>query len=117
MHEAAIRAAFDDVRFAPLSRDETENLTIEISVLSALREISDITEIRVGEHGLLIQRGYARGLLLPQVAVEHSWDRETFLTQTCRKASLPPDAWKTAGVHIFLFTAEVFHEKKRTHVV
>ncbi len=117
VHEAALRAAFDDVRFAPLTRGEMEHLAIEISILSPLREITDISEIRVGEHGLLIQHGYARGLLLPQVPVEHGWDRETFLTQTCRKASLPPDAWKTPGVHIFLFTAEVFHEKKNTHVV
>ncbi len=117
VREAALRAAFEDLRFEPLRGDELENLSIEISVLSPLREIRDVSEIRVGEHGLLIQLGHQRGLLLPQVPVEHGWDRETFLSQTARKAALPADAWKSPGVRLYLFTAEVFHEKKNYHVV
>lgn len=114
LHQAvascAVSAAFSDPRFSPLRRDELAEIQIEISVLTPLQRIQDISEIEVGVHGLFITRGFYRGLLLPQVATEYGWDRETFLEQTCHKAGLPPDAWKK-GAEIYIFSAEIFHEK------
>jgi AmmeMemoRadiSam system protein A len=104
--ETARAAAFDDPRFVPLTVAEANDLTISISVLSPLKPISP-EQVEVGRHGLLISQGDKRGLLLPQVPVEHGWDRVTFLEQTCRKAGLALDAWKT-GATIEAFTAEVF---------
>jgi AmmeMemoRadiSam system protein A len=105
--ETARAAAFDDPRFVPVTLAEAPELLISISVLSPLRPIlADAVE--VGRHGLLITDGARRGLLLPQVPVEHGWDRITFLEQTCRKASLPLDAWRNPRVKIEAFTAEVF---------
>lgn len=106
----ACSAAFRDPRFAPLRADEVEEIDFEISVLSPLQEISDISEICIGRHGLYITRGAQRGVLLPQVATEQGWDVETFLAQTCLKAGLPGDAWRR-GAKIECFTAEVFGEK------
>jgi AmmeMemoRadiSam system protein A len=104
--ETARAAAFDDPRFIPLTLAEVCDLGVSLSVLSPLKPISP-EEVEVGQHGLLISEGPRRGLLLPQVPVEHGWDRITFLEQTCRKAGLPLDAWQT-GVAIEAFTAEVF---------
>ncbi len=107
--ETARAAAFDDNRFYPVKLEEARELEIELSILSPPRPIlADAVEI--GRHGLLISMGGRRGLLLPQVPVEHCWDRVTFLEQTCRKAGLPLDAWKN-GATIEAFTAEVFGEK------
>ena len=104
--ETARAAAFDDSRFLPVTREEALRLEVSLSVLSRLFPIRP-EEVEVGRHGLVISLGARRGLLLPQVPVEHGWDRETFLEQTCRKAGLPLDAWrKTAAVEAF--TAEVF---------
>jgi len=83
---------------------------IEISVLSPFFEIKDVNEIEVGKHGLLISRGHRRGLLLPQVASEHHFTRDTFLDQTCLKAGLPPRTWQETGTRIEAFTAFVFGE-------
>ena len=106
--ETARAAAFDDPRFVPVTLAEAPELLISISVLSPLRPIL-ADAIEVGRHGLLITDGVRRGLLLPQVPVEHGWDRITFLEQTCRKASLPLDAWcRSAQIKIEAFTAEVF---------
>ncbi len=71
-------------------------------------QVTDVKEIEVGQHGLLIERGYRRGLLLPQVATEYHWDRQTFLEHTCLKAGLPPDAWQDPQTRIYRFGAEVF---------
>jgi len=106
----AVSAAFSDPRFPPLRADELSQIQIEISVLSPLEKIQDISEIEVGVHGLFITKGFYRGLLLPQVATEYGWDRETFLEQTCYKAGLPADAWKK-GAEIHIFSAEIFHEQ------
>lgn len=107
--EVARAAAFEDTRFSPVTLDEASHLEIELSILSPPRPIEP-EAVEVGRHGLLIgMRGY-RGLLLPQVAVEHNWDRVTFLNQTCRKAGLPPESWQN-GASIEAFTAEVFGEK------
>jgi AmmeMemoRadiSam system protein A len=104
--ETATAAAFDDPRFIPLTLEEAQDMAISISVLSPIKPISP-DEVEVGRHGLLISDGARRGLLLPQVPVEHLWDRVTFLEQTCRKAGLPPEAWKH-GASVEAFSAEVF---------
>ncbi len=104
--ESARGAAFDDSRFSPVTREEALELEISLSILSSLRPIQP-EEVEIGRHGLLISRGPNRGLLLPQVPVEHHWDRVTFLEQTCRKAGLPLNAWQT-GAQLEVFTAEVF---------
>ena len=112
LYEAVIRAtiyaATQDARFKPVSREELDSLELEISILTPLEKIQNPRLVRVGKHGLVIARGEHRGLLLPQVAVEQNWDRETFLSQACVKAGLPPDAWKK-GAEIFVFEAIVFH--------
>jgi AmmeMemoRadiSam system protein A len=104
--ETARAAASEDPRFPPVTLAEARMLRISISVLSQLRPILP-DEIQMGHHGLVISKGAQRGLLLPQVPAEHAWDRVTFMEQTCLKAGLPPDAWRT-GAHIEVFTAEVF---------
>jgi len=110
--EMAVQAAFHDPRFPAVTADEVQDLTIEISVMSPLSEVEDVSGIEVGTHGLVI-RGLGRsGLLLPQVATDYGWDRETFLEHTCAKAGLPPDAWKEEGVKILKFSAEVFGEEQ-----
>jgi AmmeMemoRadiSam system protein A len=107
--ETARAAAFDDNRFPPVTREEAQELQVELSILSSPRPIlADAVEI--GHHGLLISIDGSRGLLLPQVPVEHGWDRTTFLEQACRKAGLALDAWQKGAV-IEAFTAEVFGDK------
>lgn len=106
--ETARAAAFHDMRFLPVTREEAAQLLISISVLSPLFSIQ-AEEVELGKHGLLISRGHRRGLLLPQVPAEHGWDRVTFLEQTCRKAGLPPDAWQHDAT-LEAFTAEIFGE-------
>lgn len=103
--ETARAAASEDPRFLPVGREELPNLKISISVLSPLQPISP-DAVEVGRHGLVISKSGLRGLLLPQVPVEHGWDRTTFLEQTCLKAGLPPHAWRDAQIEAF--TAEVF---------
>ena len=103
----AVAAATRDGRFKPLQLPELPEVEFEISVLSPIETVTDIRRIEIGSHGLIISKGNSRGLLLPQVAVQHQWDREQFLGETCRKAGLPPTAWKQ-GATIQLFTAEVF---------
>jgi AmmeMemoRadiSam system protein A len=110
--EVAAKAALDDPRFPPVSEDELGEIQLEISVLSPLERVSEVEKIEVGKHGLLLENGYFRGLLLPQVAVEYNWDRETFLQNTARKASLPSDAWKDKNTILYRFTAEVFSEEE-----
>ncbi len=101
-------AALEDTRFPPVTEAELESLQLEISVLSPMFEIAP-EDVVVGRHGLMVSYGDRRGLLLPQVAPEWGWDRETFLAQTCRKAGLVLDQWKH-GAKLEAFTAEVFGE-------
>ena len=108
--EMAINAAARDTRFSPVTADELDDIDIEISVLSPLKTVEDINEIEVGKHGIIIRKGFNSGLLLPQVATEYGWDRDTFLQHTCLKAGLPPDSWKK-GAELQIFSAEVFREK------
>ena len=110
VQEMAVAASTQDPRFPPMSVSETGDMQIEISVLSDLSKIRSIDEIDVGVHGLEIEQGRFRGVLLPQVATEYGWDRTTFLEQTCRKAGLPSDAYKK-GATIYVFTAQVFGDE------
>ena len=107
--ETAQAAAFDDPRFSPVSLEEAGELRISLSVLSPLRPIR-AEDVEAGCHGLVVSHAGHRGLLLPQVATEHRWDRITFLEQTCRKAGLPATAWREGAV-IEAFTAEVFGDE------
>jgi AmmeMemoRadiSam system protein A len=106
--ECARSAALRDPRFDPVRPEELPHLHVEISVLSPLEDIRP-EQVEVGRHGLLVSRGFRRGLLLPQVASEFNWDRNEFLEETCLKAGLPPDAWEH-GARIQAFTAQVFGE-------
>lgn len=106
--ETARAAALEDNRFAPVTASEAAGLAVHLSILSPLRPIR-AEEVEVGRHGLMVSLGPYRGLLLPQVPVEHGWDRVTFFQQTCRKAGLPLDAWEKGAV-LEGFTAEIFGE-------
>jgi hypothetical protein len=107
--QAGISAATKDMRFPPVSPGELKDLELEISVLAAPKLISDTTEIVVGRDGLIMRAGSRSGLLLPQVASSRNWNRLTFLEETCAKAGLPADAWKS-GAQIYTFRALVFGE-------
>lgn len=110
VQDMAVSAASRDPRFRAVEPDELEHLGIEISVLSPRRIIDDPQTIEVGRHGVCISKGMHRGVLLPQVPVEHGWDRETFLEHLCLKAGLPTDAWCQEDTVLEVFTAEVFGE-------
>jgi hypothetical protein len=105
----AVAAATEDPRFPPVSSQEMKDIAIEISVLTPLRTISDPTEIKVGRDGIVIEQGFYRGLLLPQVATEYGWTREEFLDHTCLKAGLAKGCWRQ-GATIKIFSAQVFNE-------
>jgi len=109
VQQSAVSAATQDPRFSPLSEDELGRVTIEISVLSPLKRVTDVEEIEVGTHGLLISAERGQGLLLPQVAAEEGWSRDEFLQAVCRKAGLPQGAWRD-GAALYTFTAIVFGE-------
>jgi len=106
----AINAAFRDPRFFPVTPDELPELHVEISVMSPIEPVRDLDEIEVGRDGLIVSSGSRAGLLLPQVATEYGWDRDTFLRQTCVKAGLPPDSWRSPDCRVERFSAEVFGE-------
>jgi AmmeMemoRadiSam system protein A len=108
--KCARSAALEDPRFSPVRPEELGALIIEISLLSPIVPIQP-EDIEIGRHGLLVARGGSRGVLLPQVAVEHGLDREQFLTETCRKAGLNDDAWRDPKTAVFGFTAEHFCEE------
>jgi MEMO1 family protein len=108
IQEMAQAAAFQDTRFKPVTRDELKDITIEISVLTPLQKIKRVDDIAVGTHGIYIVKDYHAGLLLPQVATENKWDRETFLRHTCTKAGLPEHAWRESDAEIYIFSADIF---------
>ena len=110
VQEVAMKSALEDPRFLPVAPEELPTIDIEISVISPMKQIQSIDEIEVGKHGLMLELGNFRGLLLPQVATEYSWDRETFLNQVARKAGLPPQSWKDSRAKISIFSAEIFSE-------
>jgi AmmeMemoRadiSam system protein A len=105
----AVAACSLDPRFPALTADELPDIDVELSLLTPLEPIAGPNEIEIGRHGLVVEKGSRRGLLLPQVAVEWKWDAPTFLAHTCHKAGLPRDAWKE-GAKMWRFEAEVFGE-------
>ena len=105
----AVAACSSDPRFLPIAPAELEEIDIEISLLGPLEPIAGPQDIAIGRHGLVVERGWQRGLLLPQVATEWKWDADAFLAHTCQKAGLPRNAWRH-GVSIWRFEAEVFGE-------
>jgi AmmeMemoRadiSam system protein A len=109
--DCTVESATRDLRFAPMRQGEDQTVSIEISVLTPAQKISDIKQIEIGKHGLIISKGQRRGLLLPQVPVEWGWNREDFLKAICQKAGLPEDAWKD-GADLYIFSAQVFSETK-----
>jgi AmmeMemoRadiSam system protein A len=116
VRDTATHAALHDPRFQPVSELELSSLDYEVSVLSPLRRVLDVQQIKIGEHGLLMKNGDHEGLLLPQVPAEQKWDRQTFLEQTCRKAGMGSGCWKDEDTDIFSFTAVVFNEHKSSLV-
>lgn len=113
VRDTATLAALRDPRFPPVTASELPKLAYEISVLSPLRRVTDIEQIKVGRDGLLMKNGDYEGLLLPQVPVEQKWDRPIFLEQTCLKAGMDPNCWKDENTDIFSFTAVVFSEHNK----
>ncbi|MBU1808163.1 MAG: AmmeMemoRadiSam system protein B [Candidatus Omnitrophica bacterium] len=110
--DMAIQAATGDPRFKALSPGEIDKVALEISVLSPLKKISNIDEIKIPGHGVLVRRKGRSGVYLPQVAVEAGWNKEKFMTSLCaNKAGLPPDAWKDPSTDVYIFEAEVFGEE------
>jgi AmmeMemoRadiSam system protein A len=109
VERCAVSAAVSDPRFPAVRASEWSQIDLEISVLGPIERIQSVSEIDVGRHGLIVELGGRRGLLLPQVAIEWGWDREAFASHTCVKAGLPPNAWCT-GAALFKFEAEVFGE-------
>lgn len=112
--EAAVMAAFFDNRFSPVVEHELKDIRIEISVLSQPKMVTDIQDIKIGTHGIIVSLGINRGLLLPQVPVEWKWDRETFLSHGCIKAGLEENAWRS-GAKLESFTAQVFSDDQVTN--
>jgi AmmeMemoRadiSam system protein B/AmmeMemoRadiSam system protein A len=108
IEEMAEAAAFRDPRFTPVKDKELPELELEISVLTPLKKINEVNDIQVGKHGIYIKKGWYSGLLLPQVATEYGWDRQTFLEHTCQKAGLPSNAWKEKDIEIYIFSADIF---------
>ena len=113
VRDMAIAAASQDPRFNPVSKDELKEIDVEVSVLSKPRRITDVNEIKMGTHGVIVSRGiFNQGVFLPQVATETGWTRDQFLSNLCaQKADLPPDAWKDPQTKIEIFSANVFSEK------
>jgi hypothetical protein len=101
-------AAFEDPRFPPLDASEVDGLEVHVSALGPRIPLPDPSGLRVGVHGLVVRRGWHRGVLLPVVAVEHGWDGPTFLKHACLKAGLPPDAWRDPATTLETFEAEEF---------
>jgi hypothetical protein len=111
VQEMAIEAAENDPRFPPVGKDELKDIKIEISVLSRLKKVKDISEIEIGRDGLYIIKNGKSGLLLPQVAVEWGWDRDRLLDEVCIKAGLREGEWRSKDAVLYRFTADVFHER------
>ncbi len=115
--QAAIAAATEDPRFEPVSKEELDQLIVEVSILSTPEKIKgDAYEIeksiKIGEDGLIIEYGYHSGLLLPIVAVEEKWNAREFLDNVCIKAGLPTDTWRRPNVSLYRFSTQVFREKE-----
>ncbi|MFO8182618.1 MAG: AmmeMemoRadiSam system protein A [Candidatus Aegiribacteria sp.] len=110
--DMAASAAVRDPRFPPVRPGEVDDIDLEISILSPMEPAAP-EDVVPGTHGLYVRQGFRSGTLLPQVAEEEGWDRETFLAHTCLKAGLPPDSWKRDDVQLYTYTAEVFGEERK----
>jgi uncharacterized protein (TIGR00296 family) len=114
--DSAINSATQDPRFSPISIRELDNVVFEVSILTPPEKIETKksseypAKIKVGEDGLIVERGMFKGLLLPQVPVEWEWDEEEFLCQCCIKAGLPPDHWLIDGTRIYKFSCIIAEE-------
>jgi len=114
--ESAISSATQDPRFYPMRAEELDQVVFEVSVLTPPEPVEAenpqeyCSKIKVGRDGLIVERSYCKGLLLPQVPVEWKWDEEAFLCQCCMKAGLPPDSWLLKGTKIYRFQAIIFEE-------
>lgn len=109
----AIESATGDPRFPKVTKDELKDIEIEISALSPLKKIKDISEFELGTHGVIVRQGWHQGVFLPQVAIETGWTKEEFLSNLCaQKAGLPADAWKFEATEKFIYSAVVFSEKE-----
>ena len=112
VRDMAIRAGTGDPRFRPVEPDELSELRLEISVLTRPVDVDGPDDVHVGEHGVILERGPYRGLLLPQVATEHGWDAPELVRHVCRKAGLPTDAWQLPDAQLSVFSAIVFGEPR-----
>jgi uncharacterized protein len=110
--EAAIHASQNDPRFSSVRQSEIKNLSIEISILSEPFPLNSYDEIEIGKHGLILEEKGRRGLLLPQVPIEHHMTREQFLDAICQKTGFQPGYWKTKQLKLSAFTATVFSEEE-----
>jgi uncharacterized protein len=107
----AVAAATEDPRFPPLAPADVPELGVSVSVLGEPRRLSEPRAVRVGTDGLLVRRGFHRGVLLPKVAVREGWDAETFLKHVCLKAGLPARAWQEPDTELEAFEADEFGEE------
>lgn len=112
IQDAATNAAFRDPRFPPLQKSEYDEINLEISILSEPFPMKSYDEIVLGEHGLILEENGRRGLLLPQVPIEHEMNKEEYLEAICRKTGIPNNEWKKKKLDMYLFTATVFDEKE-----
>jgi len=108
--DVAVKAAFEDPRFPPLTSGELDDVDLEISVISPMKPIRIKDEITIGTHGVMLERGNHRGVLLPQVAVEYGWTVEEFLAALSRKAGLHKFAWREPDTRLSVFSAEIIEE-------
>lgn len=111
VREMAVAACSQDPRFPPVRPDELDELEYEITVLTPMQKVDSVEDIKVGRDGLMMEKGFNRGLLLPQVPVEWGWNRDQFLDHTAQKAGLPASAWRDGSVTIYSFEGLVFDEK------
>jgi uncharacterized protein (TIGR00296 family) len=112
VRDAAVAAALDDPRFPPVVAAEVPALHLEISILEPPVELPDPAGFEAGRHGIVVERGARRGLLLPQVAPEMGWGAEQMLTGVCHKAGLPGDAWRDRGTKLYVFESYCFRESE-----
>jgi len=114
----AAQSSTQDPRFPPLTQEELEHIIIEVTIMTKPELLTIdkpkeyLSKIKIGRDGLIVEQGFYKGLLLPQVPVEQRWDVETYLGHTCMKAGLPPDAWLDKNTKIYSFTGQIFAEKK-----
>lgn len=111
VRQAALLAATQDPRFPSVALGELPDLRLELSLLSPPRRMETLEQLEIGRHGIIVEQGGRRGLFLPKVAVDHRFDRETFLARCCKeKAGLAETAWRAPGTRVYLFEAEVVSE-------